>query len=91
VREIAVEQVSDLRFDLSLDPEWRRTLFAAEVHQRFELPADYGAIGADSREHGLRYAVFNDGWTEDGSVVFGIESVDFPNVVMYTTNNPAYP
>ena len=91
VRQIAIDQVSDLRFDLSLDPEWRRTLFGAEPLERFALPADYGAIGAASREHGLRYAVFNDGWTEDGFVVFGIESVDFPDVVMYTTNNPAYP
>ena len=89
VKDIATEQISDLRFDLSLDPEWRRTLFSAPVHERFPLPADYFALSAESREHGLRYAVFNDGDTEDGFVVFGIESADFPEIVMYTTNNPS--
>ncbi len=40
-------------------------------------------------QHGLRYAAFNDGMTEDGFIVFGIESIDFPDIVMYTTNNPS--
>jgi hypothetical protein len=89
LRDLAIEQVSDLRFDLSLDPVWRRTLFNAKPFERFELPTDYSALTDQVREYGLRFAVFNDGWTECGFVVFGIESIDFPEVVMYTTNNPA--
>lgn len=89
LRDIAIEQVSDLRFDLSLDPHWRKILFAAEPFTRFSLPDDYFGIRSTARDHGLQFAVFNDGTTECGFVVFGIESIDFPSVVMYTTNNPA--
>ncbi len=31
----------------------------------------------------LRFAAFNDGWTQYGFVVFGIESVDFPSRDVY--------
>ncbi|BDM78772.1 hypothetical protein [Acaryochloris marina] len=89
LRDIAIEQVSDLRFDLSLDPYWRKTLFAAELFKRFTLPEDYFGISNRARDCGLHFAVFNDGYTECGFVVFGIESVDFPDVAMYTTNNPS--
>lgn len=89
LRVIAIDQVSDLRFDLSLDPHWRKTLFSAEPFKRFTLPSDYFGIGNRARECGLQFAVFSDGYTECGFIVFGIESVEFPDVVMYTTNNPA--
>ena len=89
LRDVAIDQVSDLRFDLSLDAHWRKTLFHAPVFQRFPLPDDYFALSNRVRECGLQFAVFNDGWTDCGFVVFGIESVDFPEVIMYTTNNPA--
>ena len=88
LRDIAIDQISDLRFDLSLDPHWRKALFNAEPFKRFMLPEDYPGVGSCVRECGLRFAVFNEGYTECGFVVFGIESVDFPDVVMYTTNNP---
>ena len=87
LRSIATEQVSELCFELSLDPSWRRALFAAPVGKRFEIPGDF-YIRDGSPETGLRFAAFNAGDTEDGFVVFGIESMEFPNVVMYTTNNP---
>jgi hypothetical protein len=32
--------------------------------------------------------MFNDGATEDGYVVFGICSLEFPDLVEYSTNNP---
>lgn len=83
----------DLVEDVSLDPIWRQRLFGAEVGRRFRfgdedlarLPARVRArIEADR----LHFACFNDGWTEDGFVVFGIESVEFPEIVAYSTNNP---
>jgi hypothetical protein len=91
LREIATNAVSDLRFDLSLDPVWRKTLIAAAPKERYEIPPDFQGTPETARAHGLRFHVFNDGWTEDGLVVFGIESAEFPSVVMYTTNNPSWP
>lgn len=88
LRDLAIDRVSDLRCDLSLDPHWRKTLFDAPAFKRFPIPDDYFALSDRVRECGLRFAVFNDGWTECGFVIFGIESVDFPEVIMYTTNNP---
>jgi len=88
VKDIAIEQVSNLRYDFSLDPEWRKKLFAAPFEQRFPLPPDYFALSQDVRNHGLLFSVFNAGWTNNGFIVFGIESVDFPDVQMYTFNNP---
>ena len=89
IRDIASEQVCDLQFDLSLDSSWRETLFGADVGKPFPLPDDYFALSDKSRAHGLRYQVFNDGSADDwgGFIVFGIQSVDFPDVVAYTTNN----
>ena len=86
-RDLAIEQIGDLRFDLSLDPDWRRILLNAEIGRRYPVPADYGPLRREVRALGLRFAVFNDGEIEDGWVVFGIESVDFPDVAMYTTNS----
>lgn len=88
LRDIAWEQVSDLRSDFSCDPKWRKQLFSAAYSQRFLLPKDYSALSAEVQSYDLKFAVFNDGWTEDGYVVFGIESVDFPDIVEYTFNNP---
>ena len=88
LKDMAIEQVSNLRFDLSLDPLWRKQLFDAPIYQRFALPSDYFALTEDVRNCGLRFAAFKDGWKDDGFVVFGIESVDFPDLVMYSTNNP---
>lgn len=87
LRDVAIEQVCDLQYDLSLDPLWRKRLFDAPVFERFPLAEDYFALSAESREHGLKYCAFNDGG--EGFVVFGIQSIDFPDVVAYTTNNPA--
>jgi len=89
LKDLAIDQVSELRFDVSLDSHWRKTLFAAPPLKRFPLPADYVALSDHVRKCELRFAVFNEGSTECGFVVFGIESVEFPDVVMYTTNNPA--
>lgn len=83
--------MSDLRFDLSLDPEWRVRLFHADAYVRFDIPPDYCGISDLAREHGLRFRAFLDGRTEDGVGVFGIESADFPSVVMYTTNYEGWP
>ena len=88
LKDLAIEQVSQLRCDLSLDPNWRQILFNADVFKRFVLPDNYFPLSDRVRKSGLRFSVFNDGYTEDGFVVFGIESVDFPDVIMYTTNNP---
>lgn len=88
LRDIAWEQLSDLRSDFSCDPKWRERLFSAAYSQRFLLPNDYSALSAEIRSYDLKFAVFNDGWTEDGYVVFGIESVEFPDIVLYTFNNP---
>jgi hypothetical protein len=89
IRDIAIEQVCDLQYDLSLDPTWRKRLFDAPVGERIPLPADYFGLSAKSREHDLRFSAFNDGFGDDwgGLVVFGITSLDFPDVVAYTTNN----
>jgi hypothetical protein len=80
LKEVAREVVADLRYDVSVDVEWRRRLFGAEPRKRFDVrrPNDYG----------LRFAAFFDGWTPDGMWVIGIECSDFPDVVTYTTNGP---
>ncbi|MEM9544111.1 MAG: hypothetical protein AAGA60_32080 [Cyanobacteria bacterium P01_E01_bin.42] len=88
LKDIAINQIDRLRFDVSLDPYWRKILFDAPPSQRFPLPDDYIGLSDLVRECGLRFSVFNDGWYDDGFVVFGIESLDFPTVIMYTTNNP---
>lgn len=89
LKDMAIDQVSDLRYDLSLDPAWRKRLFASPVHQRIDIPADYYALSDQVQAAGLRFAAYNDGDSGDGFVVFGIESLDFPHVAMFTTNNPA--
>ena len=38
VRELAIDQVRDLRFDVSLDPYWRKILFDAPTFKRYMLP-----------------------------------------------------
>jgi hypothetical protein len=78
LKEIADDAASDWLLDVSLDSEWRQRLFQAPVHKRFSL--------AEDTKHGLHYRVFNDGWTDDGCVVFGVECVEFPDVVHYSTN-----
>ncbi|HEX4607642.1 MAG TPA: hypothetical protein VH092_05490 [Urbifossiella sp.] len=79
--ELAREVVGDLRFDVSVDVEWRRRLFHSTPGQRFEVPRP--------NEHGLHFAVFFDGWTADGMWVIGIECVEFPHVLMHTFNGGA--
>lgn len=88
-KELASDQISDLQYDLSLDSSWRKILFAAPVAQRFAIPQNYFAIRAECREHNLHFAAFNDGWAGTSSVVFGITSVEFPELVAYTTNYAA--
>jgi hypothetical protein len=78
LKEIADDAASEWLLSVSLDPEWRQRLFQAPVHQRFALPAD--------EQHGLHYQAFSDERTDDGWVVFGVECVEFPDVVHYSTN-----
>ncbi|MEH2027711.1 hypothetical protein [Nostoc sp.] len=78
LQEIAWEIVCNLRHDISMDTNWRNRLFHAAINQRFEIPFE--------NEYELRFAAFLDGWTEDGFWIIGIESIDFPHIVMYTTN-----
>lgn len=78
LKEVAREIVGDLRHDVSIDTKWRRKLFHSEPGQRFEVPRD--------NEYGLRFAAYFDGWTSGGLWVIGIESLDFPDVVMFTCN-----
>lgn len=80
--EFAREVVGDLRYDVSVDEEWRRRLFHAERGQRFEVPRQ--------DQHGLHFAAFFDGWTSDGMWVIGIECVEFPHVLMHTFNGGAF-
>jgi lysophospholipase L1-like esterase len=78
LQEIAQDIVSNLRYDISMDEKWRQRLFHAPVGQRFNIPVE--------NEYGLTFATFNDGVTDDQQWVIGIESIDFPEVVEYTTN-----
>jgi hypothetical protein len=78
LKEIADDAANEWLLSVSLDPEWRQRLFEASDQQRFALPAD--------EQHGLHYQAFSDGRTEDGWVVFGVECVEFPDVVHYSTN-----
>jgi hypothetical protein len=82
LKEIARQIVEDLRYDVSVDVEWRRRLFHAPPGQRFEVPP--------SNEHGLRFAAFFDGWTSGGLWVLGIECSDFPDIVMHTFNGEGF-
>jgi hypothetical protein len=82
LKEVVRDIVGDLRFDISVDVEWRRRLFHATPGERHEIPWP--------NEHGLRFAAFFDGWTGDGMWVIGIECADFPAVCMYTVNGGAF-
>lgn len=88
LKDMACDQVCDLQFDLSLDPNWRLQLFKASFKEKIPIPDNYVGLNKKVRECGLRFYAFQAGWTNFGFVVFGIGSVDFPEVVMYTTNNP---
>lgn len=80
--EFAREVVGDLRYDVSVDVEWRRRLFHSQPGQRFDVPRP--------NEHGLHFAAFFDGWTSDRMWVIGIECVEFPQVIMHTFNGGAF-
>lgn len=88
VKDIAIQQVSDLRFDLSLDSHWRKILFDAKVGKKFVLPNSYPVLSKKVRDLSLKFAVYNAGYTNYGFIVFAIASVDFPNVETFTVNNP---
>jgi len=77
LQEIAQQVVSDLRFDISMDGEWRNRLFHAPMGQRFDIPLE--------NEYDLKFAAFNDGWGGDFWVI-AIESQDFPAIIEYTYN-----
>jgi len=78
--EFAREVVGDLRFDISVDGEWRRRLFHSQRGHRFEV--------SRPNEHGLHFSAFFDGWA-GGMWVIGIECVEFPHVLMHTFNGGA--
>ncbi|MEH2356376.1 hypothetical protein [Nostoc sp.] len=78
LQEIALDIVSEMRYDISMDMNWRYRLFHACIKQRFEIPFE--------NEYGLKFAAFLDGWTDNGFWIIGIESINFPHIVMYTTN-----
>ncbi len=80
--EFALEVVGDLRFDVSVDVGWRRRLFRSPPGERFDVPYE--------NEYGLHFAAFFDGWTSDRMWVIGIECVEFPHAVVYTTNGGAF-
>jgi len=80
--EFARKVVGDLRYDVSVDVEWRRRLFHSQPHQRFEV--------LRPNEYDLHFAAFFDGWTSDGMWVIGIECVEFPHVLMHTFNGAAF-
>ena len=79
--EFAREVVGDLRYDVSVDVEWRRRLFHSQPGQRFEVHRP--------NEYGLHFAAFFDGWA-GGMWVIGIECVEFPHVLMHTFNGSAF-
>lgn len=79
--EFARDVVGDLRYDVSVDVEWRRRLFHSPRGDRFAVDRP--------NEHGLHFAAFFDGWA-DGMWVIGIECVEFPHVLMHTFNGPAF-
>jgi hypothetical protein len=79
--EFARDVVGDLRYDVSVDVEWRRRLFHSQPGQRFEVQRP--------NEHGLHFAAFFDGWA-GGMWVIGIECVEFPHVLMHTFNGSAF-
>lgn len=78
LQEIAHQIVSDLRFDISTDIEWRNRLFHAPMGKRFDIPL--------KNEQDLTFVAFNDGWTSDDFWVIAIGSQDFPEIVEYTYN-----
>ena len=92
LRDIAGELTDELRGDISLDPSWRRCLRDAAVHLRFPIPADDEVfaprLAAKAREYGLSFVAFNEGFTDSGWFVIGVESVEFPGTAAYSTNNP---
>lgn len=94
-REAMVDDVLEvLRFELSMDTAWRRRLFAATPGERFVLD---GALlddipptqAARIRDHGLQIAVWVDGHTDAGDVVFAFGSPEFPDQDRVSVNNPS--
>lgn len=79
--EFAREVVGDLRYDVSVDVEWRRRLFHSRPGERFEV--------VRPNEHGLHFAAFFDGWS-GGMWVIGIECVEFPYALAHTFNGGAF-
>lgn len=83
----------DMVHDVSMDSVWRERLFDAEPEeQKFEFnKEDLERLSAPVREkvkqHRLRFGCFSEGWA-DGACVFGIFSVEFPELVAYSTNYP---
>jgi hypothetical protein len=78
---------------VSLDPVWRTRLFASPSGVMLPFTADDLArlpppVCERITSQDLRFGCFNDGATEDGYVVFGICSLEFPELVEYSTNNP---
>jgi hypothetical protein len=93
-RRRACEEALDLLiFELGTDPEWRQRLFAAPQFAHVDVGTEYitrldAQLGATVGSLGLRFFVFNDGYTEDGAVVFGFGAVEFPELTRYSTNWP---
>ena len=83
----------NLIYDVSLDAIWRKQLFNAPVGKRFlvtevVLPRLSEELRNAVQQKGLNFTVFNEGWTDDGFVVFGFSCIEFPYIIAYSTNNP---
>lgn len=86
LKEIAWDEVNDLRGGVSMDPDIRNPLLKGGPGWKIELPESYPSISERSRELGLRYCVINGGYAGDGFVVFVIQSVQFPEISSFTVN-----
>lgn len=78
LEDIAKEIVGELRCKISEDINWRHKLFYAPVGKRFEISYD--------NKYGLKFAAFLNGHTDSTFWFIGIESIDFPHIVLYSSN-----
>ena len=92
-KQLYNKYLSELIFDVSRDPVWRARLFSALAWETIPSSAEdlrrrSPGLQRIIRRYNLKFTVFNDGWTNEGFVVFGFSCVEFPYIDAYSTNNP---
>lgn len=92
-KKLYEKHLSDLIFEISTHPDWRSRLFESPTFMKIDVTENdlhtlSEPLATVIRQHKLQFVVFNDGWTNEGFVVFGFNNSEFPKIEAYSTNNP---